>query len=90
MAIIPRIDEMLTMLPSFLFEHDGNNRFGHIEGAREVHLHDNHGEADEHLPIGEGGFDFDRFFKLLSQFGLNPVYTIEPHEEAHLRRSLEA
>jgi sugar phosphate isomerase/epimerase len=56
----------------------------------EVHLHDNHKEMDEHLPIGEGGFDFKGFFKLLSQFGLNPIYTIEPHEEAHLWRGLEA
>ena len=57
---------------------------------REVHLHDNHKETDEHLPIGEGGFDFDRFFNLLSEFGLDPIYTIEPHEEAHLWRGLEA
>jgi sugar phosphate isomerase/epimerase len=56
----------------------------------EVHLHDNHKEMDEHLPVGEGGFDFDQFFNLLSQFGLNPIYTIEPHEEAHLWRGLEA
>ena len=57
---------------------------------REVHLHDNHKEMDEHLPIGEGGFDFDGFFNLLSQLGLNPIYTIEPHEEAHLWRGLQA
>lgn len=56
----------------------------------EVHLHDNHREMDEHLPVGEGGFHFDQFFHLLSQFELNPIYTIEPHEEAHLWRSLEA
>jgi sugar phosphate isomerase/epimerase len=56
----------------------------------EVHLHDNHKEMDEHLPIGEGGFDFDGFFNLLSKFGLNPIYTIEPHEEDHLWRGLNA
>jgi sugar phosphate isomerase/epimerase len=56
----------------------------------EVHLHDNHKEMDEHLPVGEGGFDFDQFFDLLVQFKLNPIYTIEPHEEAHLWRGLEA
>ncbi len=56
----------------------------------EVHLHDNHRETDEHLPVGEGDFDFDRFFHLLLLFGLNPIYTIEPHEEAHLWRGLEA
>jgi len=56
----------------------------------EVHLHDNHRDMDEHLPIGEGNFDFDQFFKLLSQYGLNPIYTLEPHEEDHLWRGLEA
>jgi len=56
----------------------------------EVHLHDNHKEMDEHLPMGEGEFDFHQFFALLSQSKLNPLYTIEPHEEAHLWRGLEA
>ncbi len=56
----------------------------------EVHLHDNHTESDEHLPMGEGGFDFDQFFGLLSQFKLKPIFTIEPHQEDHLRRGLEA
>ena len=56
----------------------------------EVHLHDNHGEMDEHLPIGEGNFDFEGFFNLLSRSGLDPVYTIEPHQEDHLWRSMRA
>jgi sugar phosphate isomerase/epimerase len=60
------------------------------EHLTEVHLHDNHTEMDEHLPVGEGNFDFDQFFKLLSQYGLNLIYTLEPHEEAHLWRGLEA
>jgi len=56
----------------------------------EVHLHDNHGEMDDHLPMGEGSFDFRQLFNLFSQNGLNPIYTLEPHEEAHLWRSLSA
>ena len=56
----------------------------------EVHLHDNHKDADEHLPVGEGEFDFNQFFTLLSQYKLDPVFTIEPHEEVHLWRGLEA
>jgi len=56
----------------------------------EVHLHDNHKEMDEHLPVGEGGFDFDQLFTLLSQLNLSPLYTIEPHEEGHLWRGLQA
>ncbi len=56
----------------------------------EVHLHDNHGDKDEHLPMGEGEFDFNQFFDLLSRNRLTPVYTIEPHQEDHLRRGWEA
>lgn len=59
------------------------------EYLHEVHLHDNHQVWDEHLPVGEGGFDFDQFFNLLSRYQLNPIYTIEPHEESHLRRGLD-
>jgi len=57
---------------------------------QEVHLHDNHKEMDEHLPVGEGDFDFDQFFELLSHLKMNPIFTIEPHEEDHLWRGLEA
>ena len=56
----------------------------------EVHLHDNHGDADEHLPVGEGTFNFDQFFDLLSRQRLNPIPTLEPHEEEHLWRGLKA
>lgn len=56
----------------------------------EVHLHDNHGEMDEHLPVGEGRFDFNELFSLFSRWRLTPIHTLEPHEEAHLWRSLEA
>ena len=28
-----------------------------------VHLHDNNGENDEHLPVGKGNIDFDSFFE---------------------------
>jgi len=57
---------------------------------REVHLHDNHGKSDEHLPMGEGSFDFDQFFGLLSQSQLRPIFTIEPHQEDHLWRGIKA
>jgi sugar phosphate isomerase/epimerase len=56
----------------------------------ETHLHDNRGEMDDHLPVGEGTADFDSFFHLLSKMELSPIFTIEPHEEPHLWRSLKA
>jgi len=54
----------------------------------QIHLHDNHGSADEHLPVGEGTFPFLRFFELLKKKGASPIVTLEPHTEEHLWRSL--
>ena len=40
-----------------------------------VHIHDNNGQRDEHLTIGDGGIDFDRVLGLLSSYRGN--YIIE-------------
>ena len=55
----------------------------------EVHLHDNHGERDEHLPPGDGTFDFGGFFSLLRMYQLSPVFTIEVRGEDALRIAFE-
>lgn len=47
---------------------------GHL---RHLHLHDNHGERDEHLPIGAGSFDFEGLFALLRSHGLGVTATLE-------------
>ncbi len=56
----------------------------------ELHLHDNNGKVDEHLPIGEGSIDFVRYFGLLRKYDVRPVYTIEPHSEDSFRRAIKA
>jgi len=56
----------------------------------EVHLHDNHRQADEHLPIGRGEIDFPALFSRIEERNLHPIFTIEPHEIGHLLPSLEA
>jgi sugar phosphate isomerase/epimerase len=56
---------------------------------REVHLHDNDGWSDAHGPIGSGTVPFEELFKYLRDNGMNPLVTLEPHEEATLWRSLE-
>lgn len=56
----------------------------------EVHLHDNDGASDQHLPIGEGSFDFAAFFGLLKKKAARPVYTIEPHGEEMIEKSITA
>lgn len=56
----------------------------------EVHLHDNHRQADEHLPIGFGEIDFDGLFSSLRAKNLHPIHTVEPHAEEDLLPSLRA
>jgi len=54
-----------------------------------VHLHDNGGARDEHLPVGEGTFPFAEFFALLRERALRPILTVESHSERDLWRMLD-
>jgi sugar phosphate isomerase/epimerase len=56
----------------------------------EIHLHDNHRQADEHLPPGFGEIDFPGIFVALQGKSLQPIYTLEPHLQEHLEPSLKA
>lgn len=42
-----------------------------------LHLHDNHGGKDEHLPIGEGIIDFEAFVKALKKVDYTGLYMLE-------------
>ncbi len=55
----------------------------------EVHLHDNHGEVDEHLGLGEGNFDFDALFKFLKSINKQPIFTLEAHSKEGVLKSIE-
>jgi sugar phosphate isomerase/epimerase len=57
---------------------------------RQLHLHDNCGERDDHLALGNGSINFPKLFKLL-KFTKNDLLTItfEPHKEQDLWPSLE-
>ncbi|MCE1224971.1 MAG: sugar phosphate isomerase/epimerase [Geobacteraceae bacterium] len=56
----------------------------------ESHLHDNHGVADEHLPVGEGEIDFQKVTDLLKQYAPQAVWTLEAHSRERLERSMQA
>jgi len=62
-----------------------------VLGARlgEIHIHDNNGTADEHLPVGEGTFAFPELLAIIREGERKPILTIESHSEENLRRSLE-
>lgn len=53
----------------------------------ELHLHDNDKTFDSHLPIGDGTFDFDLFFKRLRD--IDCLYTIEAHTPERVIKSIE-
>ncbi|MBC8018450.1 MAG: sugar phosphate isomerase/epimerase [Verrucomicrobia bacterium] len=55
----------------------------------ESHIHDNNGQADEHLPPGEGQIDFATLFALLKQHAPDAVWTIEAHTIERLERALK-
>ncbi len=42
-----------------------------------IHIHDNMGERDEHLPLGEGNIDFERVLKRIVGSGYGRGYVIE-------------
>jgi len=56
--------------------------------VKELHLHDNFGQYDEHLPVGDGNFPFHDLFAMLKH-NKKPVITLEPHNEIHLWKTIE-
>lgn len=55
---------------------------------KEIHIHDNNGGNDSHLPVGQGTIDFDRLFQFLGEKKISPVLTLEPHTVEHLNATL--
>lgn len=56
---------------------------------RHVHLHDNHGDMDAHLALGNGSVDLQFLFEYLrKRGGVRPLITLEPHVREDLEPSL--
>jgi len=55
---------------------------------RQLHLHDNSGERDDHIAIGAGCFDFKGLFTFLRQKNVSPLVTLEPHSEKDIWGSI--
>lgn len=52
--------------------------------VQEIHLHDNLGDADTHLPPGKGRIDFGPLKTMLQAKNPLPVLTLEPHSPEDL------
>lgn len=53
-----------------------------------LHLHDNHGDSDAHLPLGEGTIDLPSLFRLAGSRSPIPSMTLEAHTRVNLEKSL--
>ncbi len=47
--------------------------------VKHIHVHDNMGREDLHLPIGAGRIEWNRFFKSISKIGYSNTLTLEIH-----------
>jgi sugar phosphate isomerase/epimerase len=54
----------------------------------ELHVHDNYGKHDDHLPAGEGNFPFKKLMKLLNNINKKIVLTIEPLTKSDAKRAV--
>jgi len=54
----------------------------------QLHLHDNCGDHDSHMGMGEGAIDFEPLFRYVRQMTPPPVVTLEPHQREDFMASL--
>lgn len=55
----------------------------------EMHLHDNRGRRDDHLPVGEGTINHRGVLLALRDEGARPILTVEPHRREHFSRAVD-
>jgi len=58
-------------------------------GLREMHLHDNRGRRDDHLPVGEGTINHRGVILAARDEGAEPILTVEPHRREHFPRAVD-
>lgn len=59
------------------------------DGLAELHLHDNDGKQDLHMPVGEGTFDFKALCCQVEERSLDPVVVLEHHSHEETVRSFQ-
>ncbi|HON58319.1 MAG TPA: sugar phosphate isomerase/epimerase family protein [Smithella sp.] len=73
-----------------VFSYELLNRWLDVLGRylRHLHLHDNFGRQDEHLPVGKGTFPFAELFAALKRKRIRPTITLEAHNPENLWHSI--
>jgi sugar phosphate isomerase/epimerase len=82
-AVIESVPQLKCHLDiAHAFIEDGMNRIKLYmirfnERLAHIHIHDNHGELDEHLPLGAGAIDFKRVVRWLKEIEYSGTVTFE-------------
>lgn len=86
----PRLGYCLDVGHSRLFGQTSHGQWieAFAEKLFEVHLHDNHGVGDDHLPCGQGNIDFSAILEALDQHDLQPILTFEVLTEAAFQEAV--
>jgi len=58
------------------------------ENILQMHVHDNRGQRDDHLPVGEGTLNYRGALLAALDAGARPILTMEPHRKEHFPRFL--
>ena len=61
----------------------------YFKRIKHVHIHDNDGVHDSHLPLGEGIIDFKRFFEIFSKNNYDGIYNFELSSKEYIEKSIE-
>jgi sugar phosphate isomerase/epimerase len=82
--------QVMSAVPALKFHFDVAHAFveNRMKGVKDyldtfsdrlvhIHLHDNHGKRDEHLPLGDGRIPFRKVVKLLKEYNYDKTVTFE-------------
>lgn len=61
----------------------------YFDSIKHIHIHDNFGNEDSHLALGEGNFDLNQFFNIFSKNKYNGQYIIEVNNKESINKSLD-
>lgn len=61
----------------------------YFDSIKHIHMHDNLGDDDTHLALGEGSFDLNGFFDVFMQNNYDGIYMLEMNYMDSVEKSLE-
>ena len=61
----------------------------YFDNIKHIHIHDNDGKHDSHLPLGDGIIDFKKFFEIFKKNDYDGIYNFELSSKEYIEKSIE-